>query len=63
MNAIAKADYVCLSSCGLQEAATDLFDECYASQILEGLRAYIDYEAFARDLRLGGDFVKLYYQG
>jgi len=61
--AIAKADDVCLSSCGLQEAATDLFDECYALQIPEGLRAYIDYEAFARDLRLAGDFVEFDYQG
>lgn len=61
--AIAKADDVCLSSCCLLEAATDLFDECYAHNIPEGLRAYIDYEAFARDLRLGGDFVEFDYQG
>ena len=56
--AIAKADDVCLFTGGLQDAADNLFDECYASDIPEGLRMYIDYEAFARDLRLGGDFVE-----
>ena len=61
--AIAKADEVCLSSGSLLDAATDLFDECYAHQIPESLRVYIDYEAFARDLRLGGDFVEFDYQG
>jgi Antirestriction protein (ArdA) len=61
--AIAKADEVCLSSSSLRDAATDLFDDCYAHQIPEALRVYIDYEAFARDLRLGGDFVEFDYQG
>lgn len=44
-------------------AATDLFDDCYAQQIPEGLRMYVDYEAFARDLSFGGDFVEFDYQG
>lgn len=30
--------------------AEQLFDECYAHDIPENLRCYIDYEAFARDL-------------
>ena len=61
--AISKSDDVCLSSSSLQDAATDLFDECYAHQIPGALRVYVDYEAFARDLRLGGDFVEFDYQG
>lgn len=61
--AIAKADDVCLFTGSLQDAADNLFDECYASDIPEGLRIYIDYEAFARDLRLGGDFVEFDYDG
>ena len=32
--------------------AEELFDECYASDIPENLRSYIDYKAFARDLRM-----------
>lgn len=31
--------------------AEELFDDCYASEIPENLRSYIDYEAFARDLK------------
>ena len=61
--AIAKADDVCLFTGSLQDAADNLFDDCYAHQIPEALRVYIDYEAFARDLRLGGDFVGFDYQG
>ena len=30
--------------------AEQLFDECYANDIPENLRYYIDYEKFARDL-------------
>ena len=34
--------------------AEDLFDECYAHDIPENLRCYIDYEAFSRDLFIDG---------
>lgn len=61
--AIAKADDVCLFSGTLQDAAVDLFDDCYASQVPEGLRVYVDYEKFANDLRLSGDFVEFRYGG
>ena len=36
--------------------ATELFNECYAHEIPEHLRHYIDYEAFCRDL-----FINDYY--
>ena len=34
------------------EYATNLFDECYIHDIPENLRFYIDYELFARDLKM-----------
>lgn len=54
-DAISKIDDVSISQCDLREAAEQLFDECYLHDIPENIRAYIDYEAFARDCRLGGD--------
>ncbi len=36
--------------------ATELFDDCYAFEIPENLRYYIDYEKFARDLLYGGEY-------
>ena len=45
------------SYCGhhesFREFSDDLFDEVYAHDIPEGLRCYIDYAAFARDLEIG----------
>ena len=40
------------------EYATELFDECYAHDIPENLRFYIDYEKFARDLFIN-DYVSI----
>lgn len=57
-SALEKIDEPCISECGLKDAATELFDECYASSIPENLHHYIDYDAFARDLEMGGDFVE-----
>lgn len=54
-DAMEKIDDVSLYQGELLEAATELFDECYAYQIPENIRFYIDYEKFARDCRLGGD--------
>ena len=62
-SALPKLDEVCLFEGPLIEAATELFDECYAHEIPENLRNYIDYEAFARDCRLGGDMTEYEYQG
>ena len=36
-----------------EDFAEQLFDECYAHDIPENLRYYIDYEKFARDLFMG----------
>lgn len=38
--------------------ATETFDELYAHSIPEGLRIYIDYAAFARDLNAEGYFIE-----
>ena len=44
-----------------QEAAEELFDDCYAHAIPENLRFYFDIEKFARDLEIGGDFNEFEY--
>lgn len=46
-----------------QEAAEELFDDCYAHAIPENLRFYFDMEKFARDLEIGGDFNEFEYDG
>jgi antirestriction protein len=43
--------------------AEELFDDCYAHQIPQNLRCYIDYESFGRDLELGGDINAVDYNG
>jgi hypothetical protein len=47
----------------LDEAAVNLFDEIYLSEIPGSVRNYIDYKAFARDLKMGGDFVEFEFGG
>jgi hypothetical protein len=54
-NALTKIDDVILYEGLLADAAEDLFDECYAHDIPENLRFYIDYAKFARDCEIGGD--------
>ncbi|MFH1267204.1 MAG: antirestriction protein ArdA [Planctomycetota bacterium] len=39
-----------------KDYAEELFDECYAHDIPENLRFYIDYEAFSRDLFIGDNY-------
>ena len=39
-----------------QAYGENLFDECYASEVPNHVRNYIDYEAFARDLFMGDYF-------
>lgn len=56
-------DDVSISQCDLLEAATELFDDCYLSGIPENVQAYIDYERFANDCRLGGDMNEFTFQG
>jgi hypothetical protein len=61
--ALEKIDDVCISECSLIDAASELFDECYLPDVLEAVRPYIDYDAFARDCRLGGDMVEFRFDG
>lgn len=59
--ALGKVDDVCLYRGRLLEAAETLFDEIHADRIPDDLKGYFDMEAFARDLRLGGDFTEFEY--
>jgi antirestriction protein len=61
--ALEKLEDVCISECSLIEAASELFDECYLPEVPEAVRPYIDYDAFARDCRLGGDMVEFRFDG
>jgi Antirestriction protein (ArdA) len=61
--AINKLDDVTLYTGTLKEAAEELFDECYAHNIPENLRFYIDYEKFARDCELSGDMYEFEFAG
>lgn len=62
-DALEKADEVSLYEGNILEAATEFFDEVYAHEIPENLRFYIDYEAFARDCRCGGDMSEFVFAG
>ena len=53
--ALEKLEDVCISECSLIEAASELFDDCYLSEVPQAIQNYIDYQAFASDCRLGGD--------
>jgi antirestriction protein len=58
-----KVDEVCLTEMPLNEAATEFFDEVYLNEVPESVRNYIDYKAFARDLRLASQFVEFEFAG
>jgi hypothetical protein len=62
-DAMGKVDEVALYSGSLEDAAQELFDECYAHCIPENLRYYNDYAAFARDCQAGGDMTEFEYGG
>lgn len=62
-DAINKIDEVVIFHGDAQEAAEELFDDCYAHTIPDNLRFYFDMEKFARDLEMGGDFNEFEYQG
>lgn len=61
--AMDKKDDITLYRGSLVEAATELFDDCYASEIPAELKMYIDYEAFARDCSAGGNMVEFEFDG
>ncbi|KXS30903.1 MAG: Uncharacterized protein AWT59_2977 [Candidatus Gallionella acididurans] len=62
-DALDKIDDVNLYSGHLEDAAEELFDECYAQSIPENLRNYIDYKAFANDCQQSGDMCEFEYEG
>lgn len=50
--------------CGsLIEAATEIFNDIYLHEIPERMQAYVDYEQFANDMRMGGDFYEFKFAG
>jgi hypothetical protein len=61
--ALEKLADVRISECSLIDAATQLFDDCYLSEVPEAVRNYIDYDAFANDCRLGGDMREFRFDG
>lgn len=61
--ALSKIDDVSIYSGELKDAAEELFDECYAHEIPDHLKNYIDYDSFARDCELGGDMAEFEFAG
>jgi hypothetical protein len=61
--ALEKIDEPSIYEGELKDAAEELFDECYLSDIPESVRNYIDYAAFARDCELGGDMTEFEFAG
>ena len=47
----------------MDEAATELFDECYLYEVPVHLRNYIDYKQFSYDMRCNGDLVEFNFAG
>ncbi|MFZ6773257.1 antirestriction protein ArdA [Undibacterium sp. SXout7W] len=62
-NALDKLDDVNLSEGNLMDVAETLFDEFYLDDVPESVRAYIDYEKYARDCELGGDLCEFDFNG
>lgn len=61
--AIRNADELSVHEGTLLDAASEFFDEMYGQDIPEQVKPYIDYEAFARDMRLGGDMSEFEFCG
>jgi hypothetical protein len=62
-NALDKLEDVNLSVGKLKDVAEALFDEFYLNGVPESVRAYIDYEKYARDGELGGDLCEFDFNG
>jgi len=62
-NALDKLEDVNLSEGNLKDVAETLFDEFYLNDVPESVRAYIDYEKYARDCELGGDLCEFDFNG
>jgi len=62
-NALDKLEDVNLSEGNLKDVAETLFDEFYLNDVPESVRAYIDYEKYARDCEIGGDLYEFDFNG
>jgi hypothetical protein len=56
-------DDVSISKGETNDVARELFDDLYGHEIPDHLRHYIDYDAFARDLRCGGEVYEFTFNG
>ena len=61
--AIEKIEGATLYRGRLEDAAEELFDEIYLSEIPKNLHSYIDYSRFARDCELSGDMTEFEFAG
>lgn len=59
--ALDSLDDVCITEESLEDAAAQLFDECY--DVPANIMAYIDYDKFANDCRIGGDLDEFEFKG
>ena len=59
-DALARYEDVCLYEGTAPDYAYDLYEDCY--EIPEHLRSCIDYDAIARNLKLGGDITELSHE-
>lgn len=62
-DAMDKRDEVMLREGSELDAGTEIFDELYLDNIPAGAKTYIDYESFARDLRMNGEIVEVEFDG
>jgi len=58
-----KADDASIYEGDLEDAAEELFDDCYLHEVPEHLRYYIDYDRFANDCRIAGDMAEFEFGG
>lgn len=63
VDALEKLEDVNLSEGNLKDVAEALFDEFYLNDVPESVRAYIDYEKYARDCELNGDLCEFEFNG
>jgi len=62
-DALEKLEDVTLYEGPLKDAAGELFDDCYLSDVPALVQQYIDYDAFARDCQQAGDMAEFDFNG
>jgi hypothetical protein len=62
-NALNKLEDVNLSEGSLKDVAANLFDKFYLNNVPEAVRAYIDYEKYARYCEISGDLCEFEFNG